>query len=320
MAPALLSAVALGSGQVNAVLATAPMAPIVAAATGVAADAARVPDLGLLQACWQAVVLGIVQGLTEFLPISSSAHLKVVPVMFRWGDPGVAFTAVIQLGSIAAVLAYFREDLRQVGRGIARAVRHGQWNDPSARLGVAMALGTLPIVIGGLAIKRWIPDYDNSPLRSMTSIAIVSIVMALLLALAELVGARRRTFETLRPRDGVLVGLAQALALVPGVSRSGSTLTASLFDGWERAAAARFSFLLGIPAITLAGLVELKGALDGGGRYGAVPMLVGVVAAALVSWLAIAWLLSYLQRHGTWIFVGYRLLFGAVILLWFQGA
>ena len=296
-------------------LAVSPLtAPLMAALQAGASGA----DPGLLQACWQAAVLGIVQGLTEFLPISSSAHLKVVPVLLGWGDPGVSFTAVIQLGSIVAVFAYFWSDLRQVARGIARAVRHGQWSDPSARLGVAMAVGTVPIVIGGLAIKRWIPDYDHSPLRSLTSIAVVSIVMALLLALAELVGGRGRQLSDARPWDGLLVGLAQALALVPGVSRSGSTLTAALFDGWQRADAARFSFLLGIPAITLAGLAELKDGLKGHGEAGALPLLVGLVVAGVVSWLAIAWLLRYLQRHGTWVFVVYRLLFGGAILLWFR--
>jgi undecaprenyl-diphosphatase len=274
----------------------------------------------LLEACWHALVLGVVQGLTEFLPISSTAHLKVVPVLLGWGDPGVAVTAVIQLGSIAAVLAYFREDLAQVMQGISRACRHGQWSDPQARLGVAIALGTLPIVFAGLLLKKLVPDYDNSPLRSLTSIAVVSIVMALLLALAELVGRRRRTLAEVLPRDGVLVGVAQALALVPGVSRSGSTLTASLFDGWQRPAAARFSFLLGIPAITLAGLVELKEALQAPANGGPVPMLVGILAAAVVSWLAIAWLLRFLQNHGTWVFVAYRLLFGLVILLFFRHA
>jgi undecaprenyl-diphosphatase len=274
--------------------------------------------LGVLEACWRALVLGVVQGLTEFLPISSTAHLKVVPVLLGWGDPGVSVTAVIQLGSIAAVLAFFRSDLLAVGRGMARAFRHGQWGDPAARLGLAMALGTVPIVLGGLALKLWVPDYDNAPVRSMGSIAIVSIVMALLLALAELAGQRRRTIEQVRPIDGVLVGLAQALALVPGVSRSGSTLTASLFDGWERAAAARFSFLLGLPAITLAGLVELKGALTAPANGGPIPLLVGILAAAVVSWLAIAWLLRFLQRHSTWIFVAYRLAFGMAILLWLR--
>ena len=154
----------------------------------------------------------------------------------------------------------------------------------------------------------------------MTSIAVVSIVMASLLAIAELVGRRRRRLNDVVPRDGLLVGLAQALALVPGVSRSGSTLTASLLDGWERAAAARFSFLLGVPAITLAGVVQLKEALEAPANGGPLAMLIGVVSAAVVSWLAIAWLLKFLQRHSTWVFVGYRLLFGVVILLWFRNS
>jgi undecaprenyl-diphosphatase len=276
--------------------------------------------LPLLEACWHALVLGVVQGLTEFLPISSTAHLKVVPVLLGWGDPGVAVTAVIQLGSIAAVLAYFRDDLLEVARGISRASRSGHWSDPQARLGVAIALGTLPIVIAGLLLKKFVPNYDASPLRGMTSIASVSIVMALLLGLAEVVGRRRRSLAQVLPRDGVLVGLAQALALVPGVSRSGSTLTASLFDGWQRPAAARFSFLLGIPAITLAGLVELKAALEAPANGGPLPMLLGIFSAAVVSWLAIAWLLRYLQNHGTWLFVGYRLLFGLAILVFFRHA
>jgi undecaprenyl-diphosphatase len=143
--------------------------------------------------------------------------------------------------------------------------------------------------------------------------------MALLLALAELVGRRRRALAAVRPMDGVLVGLAQALALVPGVSRSGSTLTASLFDGWQRDAAARFSFLLGIPAISIAGLVELKSVLEAPGTIGPIPLLVGIIGAAVVSWLAIAWLLRFLQNHSTWVFVGYRLVFGLSILLWLRG-
>jgi undecaprenyl-diphosphatase len=284
--------------------------PVFAAATD--------PGPGIAQACWRALVLGVVQGLTEFLPISSTAHVQVVPMLLGWGDPGVAVIAVIQLGSIAAVIGYFRRDLAEVLRGVTRAFRHGQWRDPQARLGVAIALGTVPILLAGLAVKRWIPDYDNSPLRSLTSIAVVSIVMALLLAIAELVGRRRRQLDQVQPRDGLLVGLAQALALIPGVSRSGSTLTASLFDGWERPAAARFSFLLGIPAITLAGLVQLREALLSPANGGLLPMLVGIAAAAVVSWLAIAWLLRFLQRHSTWVFVGYRLVFGGALLIWLR--
>ena len=269
--------------------------------------------LGLVEA----LVLGIVQGLTEFLPISSTAHLRVVPALLGWDDPGVSVTAAIQLGSVAAVVAYFRQDLSQVLRGISRAVRYGQWREPEARLGVAMVIGTLPILVLGLGIKVfWHAGYASSPLRSVPSIAIVSIVMALFLALAERIGPRLKQLEGVTGRDGFVVGLAQALAVIPGVSRSGSTLTASLFDGWKRADAARFSFLLGIPAISIAGLVELKSALSLSSGAGPLPLVVGILSAAVVSWLAIDWLIKYLQSHSTWIFVGYRLVFGAGLLVW----
>ena len=271
-------------------------------------------ELTLLEACWRTVVLGIVQGLTEFLPISSTANLKVVPVLAGWGDPGVAVTAVIQLGSIAAVIGYFRRDLLQVCRGLARALREGDWGSPDARLGIAIAVGTLPVVVAGLLIKLFWPGYETSPLRSVASIGIVSIVMALLLALAERLGQRRKQLPSVQGLDGVVVGLAQALAIISGVSRSGSTLTASLLFGWQRSDAARFSFLLGIPAITLAGLVELKGAFAEGSVYGPLPMLLGILSAAVVSWLAIAWLLKFLQTNSTWPFVIYRLVFGVVLL------
>lgn len=272
--------------------------------------------IGVLEACWRFFVLGVVQGLTEFLPISSTAHLKVVPVVLGWGDPGVAVTAVIQLGSILAVIGFFREDLRQVLAAVSAGVRERQWQDPQARLGVAIALGTIPILLAGLAIKIGVRDFDQSPLRSLGSIAVVSIVMALLLALAEQIGSRRRLLQQVQVRDGLLVGLAQALALIPGVSRSGSTLTAALFDGWKRSDAARFSFLLGIPAISIAGLVELKEAFSQPVAGGVLPLLVGIASSAVVSWLAIAWLLRFLQNHSTWWFVGYRLLFGLALLLW----
>lgn len=276
-------------------------------------------SLGLWEACWRDLVLGIVQGLTEFLPISSTAHLKVVPVLLGWGDPGVSVTAAIQLGSIVAVIAYFRRDLAQVLQGISKACRHGQWREPEARLGIAMAVGTLPILAVGLAIKLfWDEGYETSPLRSVPSIAVVSIVMAVLLAVAERMGPRRKQLPDVSGRDGLVVGLAQVLALIPGVSRSGSTLTASLLDGWQRADAARFSFLLGIPAITIAGIVELKDALAATADAGPLPLVVGILAATVVSWLAIDWLLKFLQRHSTWLFVAYRLFFGVSLLAWWS--
>ena len=273
-------------------------------------------SLGVLEACWRFCVLGVVQGLTEFLPISSTAHLKVVPVLLGWGDPGVAVTAVIQLGSIAAVIGFFREDLKQVMGASWQAWRSGQWTTPEARLGQAILWGTLPILVAGSGIKLFVPNFDESPLRSLTSIGVVSIVMGLLLGLAERWGSRRRVLSDVVVRDGWLVGVAQTLALIPGVSRSGSTLTAALFDGWKRSEAARFSFLLGIPAISLAGLVELKDAFSAPATGGALPLLVGIVSSALVSWLAIAWLLRFLQNHSTWWFVGYRVFFGLGVILW----
>ena len=276
-------------------------------------------SVSLLEACWRNLVLGIVQGLTEFLPISSTAHLKVVPVLLGWGDPGVSVTATIQLGSIAAVIAYFRSDLVQVLKGISRALRHGQWREPEARLGIAMVVGTAPILILGLLIKLfWSEGYEASPLRSIPFIAVISIAMALLMALAERLGQRVKKLADVSGRDGLIVGFAQALALIPGVSRSGSTLTASLFDGWQRADAARFSFLLGVPAISLAGLVELNQAFLVSAEAGPLPLITGIVSAAVVSWLAIDWLLKFLQRHSTWIFVAYRLMFGAALLAWWS--
>lgn len=263
----------------------------------------------------QAFVLGLVQGLTEFLPISSTAHLKVVPVALGWGDPGVTFTAVIQLGSIAAVLWYFWSDLSSITIGAFKAIRQSDYQDRDFRLALGIALGTIPIVFFGLLIKAFIPDFDNSPLRSMAAIAIASIVMSLLLAVAEKIGNRKRNFEDLTLQDGLLMGLAQAMALIPGVSRSGSTITAGLFIGLERATAARFSFLLGVPAITIAGLVELKNSLEAGlAEAGLVSLVVGVISSAIFSYLSIAWLLRFLQTQSTLVFILYRLVFGAGIL------
>ncbi|MDY6785357.1 MAG: undecaprenyl-diphosphate phosphatase [Cyanobacteriota bacterium] len=265
---------------------------------------------------WQAFILGMVQGMTEFLPISSTAHLKAVPVFLGWGDPGVTFTAVIQLGSIAAVLGYFWTDLTQLAVGTFGALFRKDFKASELRITVGIMIGTVPIVVVGLLMKALVPDLDNSPLRSMTAIAIASIVMALLLGMAERTGQRKRGYESLTVIDGVLMGCAQTLALIPGVSRSGSTITAGLFMNLERSTAARFSFLLGIPAITLAGLVELKTeVIDVGVQLSEIyPLVMGVVSSAFFSYIAIAWLIAYLKRQNTWIFVWYRLAFGLLIL------
>ncbi len=265
---------------------------------------------------FQSLILGVVQGLTEFIPISSTAHLKVIPEALGWGDPGVTFTAVIQLGSIAAVLWYFWGDIVDLSLGAWRALQKRDWQDQSWRIALGIAVGTVPIVLLGLLLKALVPDLDNSPIRSLGAIALASIVMASLLALGEKIGKRTQTFENLKTRDGIIMGLAQALALMPGVSRSGSTITAGLFMGLERATAARFSFLLGIPAITLAGLVQLKtDVIDVGVSQSEwISLIAGTASSAVFSYLSIAWLLKYLQKQNTWVFVWYRLGFGVVIL------
>jgi undecaprenyl-diphosphatase len=268
---------------------------------------------------WQAFILGIVQGLTEFLPISSTAHLKVIPAILGWKEAGLSFDAVIQLGSIAAVVGYFWKDLSNITLGTIKAVRSQNYKSHDFKLAVAIALGTIPILFGGLLIKIFVPDYDKSPLRSLTAIAIASIVMSSLLALAEIIGQRstkeKRQFQRLRVIDGILMGLAQTMALIPGVSRSGSTLTAGLFLGMDRVAATRFSFLLGIPAITIGGIVELISLIRKGfGDVGMIQLGIGLFSSVIFSYLAIAWLLKFFQTHTTWVFVIYRLIFGALLL------
>jgi undecaprenyl-diphosphatase len=264
---------------------------------------------------FQAVILGLIQGLTEFLPISSSAHLKVIPILLGWGDPGVAATAIIQLGSIAAVLWYFAADLRQILGGTIRAIRKKNYMSHDFRLAAGVFLGSIPIIVCGLLLKVFVPNFDKSPLRSLTAIAIASIVMSLLLALAEKISSHKRQFDKVTPMDGIIMGLAQAMALIPGCARSGSTMTAGLFMNLERATAARYSFLLGIPAITLAGLVELKDVISEGiNSSQLVPLGIGIVSATIFSYLAIVGLIRYLQTHNTWVFVWYRLVFGILLL------
>lgn len=278
-------------------------------------DASNAVNGGSQMEVWQGIVLGFVQGATEFLPISSTAHLKAVPVALGWGDPGSAFSAVIQLGSIAAVIWYFWGDLTRVITGAWIAITRKDYQDTDFRIALGIAIGTFPIVVLGLLLKIVFEEFYENTVRGMTVIAIVSIVMGLLLGLAEKQGKRQRNFQKLGMGDGILMGCAQALALIPGVSRSGSTLTAGLFMGLERETAARFSFLLGIPAITLAGLVSLKDLLDVGVNNSEIlTLLAGVISSAIFSYLAIAWLVKFLKTRSTWIFVWYRLIFGIAIL------
>jgi len=264
----------------------------------------------------EALTLGVVQGLTEFLPISSTAHLRVVPSLLHWQDPGAAYSAVIQLGSVVAVIAYFFKDLLAIAKGSLAAIKNKDYTDRDFRIAGAIVIGTIPICVLGLILKPYI-EQDGSVFRSLNVIGTASIVMGLLLMFAEKVSKHLRTIDDITGRDGMLVGLAQAIALIPGCSRSGSTLTMALLIGLKRADAARFSFLLGIPAVTLAGLLEFYKMIKAGLITHSDSMAslgVGLISSTIVSYLAIAWLIRYLQQHTTWVFVAYRLLFGAAIL------
>ena len=272
----------------------------------------------------EAIVLGIVQGLTEFLPISSTAHLRIVPAFAGWEDPGAAFTAVTQLGTLAAVLLFFRKDLLRIARAWVRSLgqaeggralrgdRAGPPLDRDARLGWYIVLGTVPIGLLGVIFK----DQVETGARNLYLIAGALIVLGLVLLLAERVGSRDRGMEEIRTADGFTVGIAQALALIPGVSRSGATITAGLFMGLDRAAAARFSFLLSVPAVVLSGLLELGSILSGeeGQSTTVAALVVATLLAFLTGYASIAFLLRFLATHSTRVFVAYRVGLGAVVL------
>ncbi|MBL8084338.1 MAG: undecaprenyl-diphosphate phosphatase [Candidatus Obscuribacter sp.] len=262
----------------------------------------------------EAIVLGIVQGLTEFLPISSTAHLRVVPSLLHWQDPGVAYSAVIQLGSLIAVLAYFYKDIFQIAFGSLKALIEKDFGSRDLRLAGAIVIGTMPVCVVGLLLKHLLEQNDG-PFRSLTVIGCAAIFMGLALIAAEKLGKHTRVLDQMGVRDGLLVGLGQAMALIPGCSRSGSTLTVAMLIGLKRADAARFSFLLGVPAIFLSGMLELKSMFETGlSGEGIGSLAAGLLSSTIVSYLAIAWLIRYLQQHSSWIFVIYRLIFGVGVL------
>jgi undecaprenyl-diphosphatase len=259
----------------------------------------------------EAIVLGIVQGLTEFLPISSSAHQRIVPAMLGWEDPGAAFTAVTQLGTETAVLIYFRHELWAVARKWLSGPR--RYEDPDVRLGWFLIVATIPIGILGFAFRN---DIETGA-RNLWLIGTVLILFALVLGYADRVGRHERRIDQLSVRDGVLIGLAQSLSLVPGVSRSGATMSAGLLLGLQRPAAARFAFLLAVPAVVASGLFELRDVIAGDERVAAPVgyVLIATVIAFVVGYAAIAWLLRYLAHHSVRLFVIYRILLGSSVLL-----
>ncbi len=268
----------------------------------------------------EAALLGIVQGLTEFLPVSSSAHLRIIPALAGWADPGAAFTAIVQIGTLVAVLLYFRKDIFSIVRAVIEGmVRRKPLGSAEAKMGWMIVAGTLPIVFFGLLFKSEI----ETSLRSLYWVSSALIGLALILSLAERKIKLRlekdlplKSMKEIGWKEALLIGLAQSVALIPGSSRSGVTITGGLFLNLSREAAARFSFLLSLPSVFAAALLELYktwGSITAS-PDGITNIMVATLAAGIVGYASIAFLLNYLKKHTTTIFITYRLVAGAAIL------
>jgi undecaprenyl-diphosphatase len=259
----------------------------------------------------KAVFLGTLQGLTEFLPISSSAHLRIFPEMLGWGDPGAAFTAVVQIGTELAVLIFFRHDIWRIGSTWVKSLFRAEYRGHlDSRMGWFIIIGSLPIVLLGILLK----DVIEQDFRNLWIIGCTLIVLGIILGVADRLSADDRQIRDLSLRDAVLMGFAQACALIPGVSRSGATITMGRLLGYERAAATRYAFLLAIPAVVGAGLFELKEIPHGDNSYGWAPTIVATVVAFVVGYAAIAWLLRYISTNSYLPFVLYRIGLGSLTL------
>ncbi|RIQ20524.1 undecaprenyl-diphosphate phosphatase [Jiangella rhizosphaerae] len=263
---------------------------------------------------FHAVVLGVLQGLTEFLPISSSAHLRIYPELFGWEDPGAAFTAVTQIGTESAVILYFARDIgrivsawfRSLGSSSGGRRRRATYDPQDARMGWFVIIGTIPIGALGYLLKDVIED----DFRSLWIIATTLVVLGVILGVADRVGRKERTAADLTYKDAVLIGCAQALALIPGVSRSGASISMGLFLGLDRRAAARFAFLLAIPAVLGSGIFEWPSAMEEGSVYGAGPTILATIVAFVVGFGVIAWLMSWLEKRSFVPFIVYRIALG----------
>lgn len=265
----------------------------------------------------QAILLGLLQGLTEFLPVSSTAHMDVIPQLFGQPDPGAAFSAICQLGPIVAIIAYFRKDLMRYVTGIIRTKTPANLtrDDVDARLGWFTLIASLPIAVAGVALEKSIDTH----FRRLDVVAVALIVLALVLAYAERVGKRAVSLEQMTFKQAMIIGLAQMLGLVPGASRSGTTITAGLFQGLDRESAARFSFLLSIPAITGAGLYKLFKVVKAHELGGdTAKFLFAALVAGAFAYVVVRWFMGYMKEHNTGIFIAYRIVFGLVILILFH--
>ncbi len=259
----------------------------------------------------KAVVLGIIQGTTEFIPISSTAHLRVVPALLGWQDIGAAYTAVMQIGTLIATVIYFRKDVSSLFDGFRLAVRSRDFlSNSRSRVFLLIIIGTIPIGICGLLLKKFI----EGDARGLYVISAALIVLAVILYIAEKTGSRTKTISEMTVKDGLIIGLAQALALIPGSSRSGVTITAGLFMGLKRDDAARYSFLLSLPAIGLSGIYELYKERSILLNESIVGLTIATVVSGIVGYYSIDFLLSYLRTRSNLIFIIYRIALGILIL------
>jgi undecaprenyl-diphosphatase len=258
------------------------------------------------------VLYGLIQGLTEFIPVSSTAHLKIISIFLGVDDPGASLSATIQFGSVLAIAWYFRDDIfnfrRQSSKYFLEYFLH-------ERLLMSVLIGTIPIVLLGGSIKIFFPYFFENVLRSNLSIALVSFFMAFFMYLADSARKGSINIKNHNYSDSFLIGFFQAFAIFPGVSRSGVTISSALLAGWERGDAAKFSFLLGMPAISLAAIVEFISSFNDFFSLGFLPLFVGLITTFLSSLLAIDFLLKYFSSNGLKIFIIYRVIFGVVILL-----
>ena len=255
---------------------------------------------------------GLIQGLTEFIPVSSTAHLKVISVFFGVDDPGPSFSAIIQIGSVIALVWYFRKDIFKFKNQAPKKHLEFLLNEKLFR---STLIGTIPIILLGGTIKIFIPNFFDNILRSNLSIALVSFLMAIYMYIADTSKKGSKNLRNHNNSDSFLIGLSQAFAIFPGVSRSGVTISTALVSGWERDDAAKFSFILGMPAISLAAIVEFIFSLNNFSSFSFLPLIVGLTTAFVSSLLAIDFLLKYFSSNGLKLFIIYRVAFGVVILL-----
>ncbi|HAY32882.1 MAG TPA: undecaprenyl-diphosphate phosphatase [Ignavibacteria bacterium] len=266
----------------------------------------------MIEEIFKAIILGIIQGATEFIPISSTAHLRVIPALLGWKDIGAAYSAVIQLGTLAATLVYFRNDISQITGGFLKAVKQRDlFSNMDSKIFIFIIAGTIPISVAGLLLKGFI----EGDARGLYVISFALIILAVILFIAERTGKQNKSMENMTLKDGIIIGCAQALALIPGSSRSGVTITAGLFTGLTREASARYSFLLSIPAIGLSGLYELFKERHELLNENLLSLIIATAVSLISGYLAIAFLINYLKKRSTMIFIVYRIALGILILI-----